>query len=106
VSSGVIVGAAGDGQVAWLVRLVNAAYAAGEAGLLLEGTARTDEVEIAAAEGAGEMLVATADGLGRQDVGRDSPPVGRQDVGRDSPPLGRQDVGRDSPPLAYTEPDG
>jgi N-acetylglutamate synthase-like GNAT family acetyltransferase len=54
--------AAGRARVSELVRLINAAYAAGEVGLWLDDTGRTDEGEIAAAVRAGEMLVATIDG--------------------------------------------
>jgi len=49
-------------HVAELVRIVNAAYAEGEAGLWVDGTSRTDGREIAAAVRAGEMLVATTVG--------------------------------------------
>jgi GNAT superfamily N-acetyltransferase len=42
-----------------LVRLINRAYAAGEAGLWKEDVGRTDEREIAEAIRAGQMLVAT-----------------------------------------------
>ena len=45
-----------------LVRLVNRAYAAGEAGLWLEDAARTGPGEIAEAIRGGGMLVATAEG--------------------------------------------
>ena len=48
-------------DVAELVRIVNAAYAEGEAGLWVDGTPRTDEEEIDAAVRAGEMLVETVD---------------------------------------------
>jgi GNAT superfamily N-acetyltransferase len=51
--------AAGDAAVvAALVRVVNAAYAAGEAGLWAAGTPWTDADEIAAAVGGGEMIAA------------------------------------------------
>jgi GNAT superfamily N-acetyltransferase len=54
---------AGDaGLVGELVRIVNAAYAVGEAGLWLEGTARTGPPEIAEAIGSGGMLAATLEG--------------------------------------------
>jgi GNAT superfamily N-acetyltransferase len=43
-----------------LVRLINRAYAAGEAGLWREELGRTDETEIAEAIRAGQMLVAAA----------------------------------------------
>jgi GNAT superfamily N-acetyltransferase len=58
----VIVSPATPDQVPELVRLVNAAYAAGEAGLWADGLERTNEAEIAAAVEAGELLVASADG--------------------------------------------
>jgi GNAT superfamily N-acetyltransferase len=45
-----------------LVRLVNEAYAVGEAGLWLEGTARTEPGEIADAIRSGGMLAATLEG--------------------------------------------
>jgi GNAT superfamily N-acetyltransferase len=45
-----------------LVRLVNAAYAAGESGLWLEGMARTKPREIGAAIRSGGMLAATREG--------------------------------------------
>jgi GNAT superfamily N-acetyltransferase len=54
--------AAGPEQVGELVRLINAAYAAGEAGLWVDGTPRTDEEEIGPAVQAGEMLAAILDG--------------------------------------------
>jgi GNAT superfamily N-acetyltransferase len=55
--------ASGDETVAVeLVRLINRAYSAGEAGLWVEGTARIDEPEIAQAIRAGDMLVATREG--------------------------------------------
>jgi GNAT superfamily N-acetyltransferase len=44
-----------------LVRLVNSAYAAGEAGLWREDVGRTDAAEIAEAIRAGQMLVALRD---------------------------------------------
>jgi GNAT superfamily N-acetyltransferase len=51
---------AGDqGLVAELVRLINWAYAVGESGLWLEGTARTGPSEIGAAIRSGGMLAAT-----------------------------------------------
>jgi GNAT superfamily N-acetyltransferase len=59
---GLTLGVAGLDQVRELVRLVNGAYASGEAGLWRDGLERTDEDEIAAAVRAGEMLVATAGG--------------------------------------------
>jgi GNAT superfamily N-acetyltransferase len=45
-----------------LARLVNAAYAAGEAGLWREGAARTTTTEVAGAIRQGELLIATAAG--------------------------------------------
>ncbi len=45
-----------------LVRIVNAAYAVGEAGLWLEGTARIGPGEIAEAIRSGGMLAATRQG--------------------------------------------
>jgi GNAT superfamily N-acetyltransferase len=45
-----------------LVRLINAAYAVGEAGLWLEGTTRTGPGEIGKAIRSGGMLVATREG--------------------------------------------
>jgi ribosomal protein S18 acetylase RimI-like enzyme len=45
-----------------LARIVNAAYAVGEAGLWVEGTTRTRPDEIAAAIRRGAMLAATAEG--------------------------------------------
>jgi GNAT superfamily N-acetyltransferase len=45
-----------------LVRIINEAYAVGEAGLWLEGTARTEPGEIAEAIRGGGMLAATVDG--------------------------------------------
>ena len=45
-----------------LARLVNGAYAVGEAGLWLEGTTRTTPAEIAAAIRSGGMLAATLEG--------------------------------------------
>ena len=45
-----------------LVRLINRAYAKGEAGLWRDAVDRTDEAEIADAIRAGHMLVATAGG--------------------------------------------
>jgi GNAT superfamily N-acetyltransferase len=45
-----------------LVRLVNGAYAVGEAGLWLEGTPRTKPAEIAESIRSGGMLAATLDG--------------------------------------------
>lgn len=45
-----------------LVRIVNEAYAVGEAGLWLEGTARIEPGEIAEAIRSGGMLTATRDG--------------------------------------------
>jgi GNAT superfamily N-acetyltransferase len=45
-----------------LVRLVNAAYAAGEAGLWIAGTTRIQAGEIADAVSSGGMLAATLDG--------------------------------------------
>lgn len=48
--------------VSELVRLINSAYAAGEAGLWLEGAPRTDDAEIAAAIRGEGMLVATVEG--------------------------------------------
>jgi GNAT superfamily N-acetyltransferase len=48
--------------VAGLVRIVNGAYAVGEAGLWLEGTTRTAPDEIAEAIRSGGMLVATLEG--------------------------------------------
>jgi GNAT superfamily N-acetyltransferase len=51
-----------DTLVKELVRLINRAYAIGEAGLWLDGTARTGPDEIAAAIRGGELLAATADG--------------------------------------------
>jgi GNAT superfamily N-acetyltransferase len=45
-----------------LVRVVNSAYAVGEAGLWLEGTARTAPDEIATAIRSGGMLAATLEG--------------------------------------------
>ena len=44
------------------MRIVNAAYAVGEAGLWADGLERTDEDEISAAVAAGDMLVATSGG--------------------------------------------
>jgi GNAT superfamily N-acetyltransferase len=61
-SRGLTLGAAGEERVAELVRLINDAYAAGEAGLWIDDTARTDETEIAASVRAGEMLLAVVDG--------------------------------------------
>jgi GNAT superfamily N-acetyltransferase len=55
-------GVAAQEQVAELVRLINDAYAAGEVGLWIDNTPRTDEAEIAASVRAGEMLVATVGG--------------------------------------------
>jgi len=49
-------------RVEELVRLVNAAYAVGEAGLWLEGTTRTTPDEIAGAIRSGQMLAANAGG--------------------------------------------
>jgi GNAT superfamily N-acetyltransferase len=46
-----------------LVRVINRAYAIGEAGLWLEGSTRTEPAEIAAAVRSGGMLAATADGV-------------------------------------------
>lgn len=52
-----------DGEIVeGLVRLVNAAYAVGEAGLWLQGTTRTTTEEIAEAIRSGTMLAATVDG--------------------------------------------
>jgi GNAT superfamily N-acetyltransferase len=51
-----------DGLVEHLVRLVNRAYAIGEAGLWIDGTARTAPDEIAAAIRSAELLAATTDG--------------------------------------------
>ena len=51
-----------DRLVTWLVRIINDAYAIGEAGLWLDGATRTDAVEIAEAIKSGEMLLATGDG--------------------------------------------
>jgi GNAT superfamily N-acetyltransferase len=48
--------------VAELVRIINGAYAVGEAGLWLEGTTRTGPGEIAEAIRSGGMLAATLDG--------------------------------------------
>ena len=45
-----------------LVRVINAAYAVGEAGLWLEGTTRTEPGEIAEAIRSGGMLAATLEG--------------------------------------------
>jgi GNAT superfamily N-acetyltransferase len=54
---------AGDEHlVADLARIVNEAYAAGEAGLWLAGTTRTEPAEIAEAIRSGGMLAATLDG--------------------------------------------
>jgi GNAT superfamily N-acetyltransferase len=51
------------GDVAELVGLINRAYAAGEAGLWIDGfDGRTDEAEIASAITAGQMLVARVEG--------------------------------------------
>ena len=55
--------AAGDDALARdLAQLINRAYAAGEAGLWVDDTGRTDEPEIAEAIRAGHMLVARRDG--------------------------------------------
>jgi GNAT superfamily N-acetyltransferase len=51
-----------DAPVEELVRLVNSAYAVGEAGLWLEGTTRTGPDEIADAIRSGGMLAATHEG--------------------------------------------
>ena len=51
-----------DGLVEELVRLINAAYALGEAGLWLDGATRTGPSEIAEAIGTGGMLAATLEG--------------------------------------------
>ena len=51
-----------EGVVEELVRIVNAAYAVGEAGLWLEGTTRIRPAEIAKAIRAGGLLAATLDG--------------------------------------------
>ena len=54
--------ASGDeAVVAELVRLINRAYAKGEAGLWRDDVGRTDEAEIAEAIRAGQMLVARTD---------------------------------------------
>jgi GNAT superfamily N-acetyltransferase len=54
---------AGDERlVEELVRLINAAYAVGEAGLWLDGATRTEPSEIAEAIGTGGMLAATLEG--------------------------------------------
>jgi GNAT superfamily N-acetyltransferase len=45
-----------------LVRLINRAYALGEAGLWLEGTARVEPAEVAEAIRAGGMLAVTVEG--------------------------------------------
>jgi GNAT superfamily N-acetyltransferase len=45
-----------------LVRVINDAYAVGEAGLWLEGTARTTPAEVAEAVRSGGMLAATVEG--------------------------------------------
>ena len=49
-------------RVEQLVRLVNEAYAAGEAGLWLPGTSRTEPGEIGEAIARGEMLAARSEG--------------------------------------------
>jgi GNAT superfamily N-acetyltransferase len=54
--------AGNEARVEELVRLVNAAYAVGEAGLWLDGTTRTAPAEIAEAVRSGGMLAARIDG--------------------------------------------
>jgi GNAT superfamily N-acetyltransferase len=51
-----------DGLAGELARIINAAYAIGEGGLWLDGTARIDEATVAGLIRAGEMLGATLDG--------------------------------------------
>jgi GNAT superfamily N-acetyltransferase len=51
-----------EGLVEELARLVNGAYAVGEAGLWLEGATRTTSAEISGAIRDGQLLAATAEG--------------------------------------------
>jgi ribosomal protein S18 acetylase RimI-like enzyme len=51
-----------EALVGELVRIINEAYAIGEAGLWLEGTTRTEPAEIAGAIRSGGMLAATTEG--------------------------------------------